>query len=200
MTVVGDGREGVEPSAPVLDAVVSLLPLYPYPQASPEPIHPVARAMLNLVPRNSEFAAAPIDEGFNWAECMADIAHGEWYLVVFRSVRQLAADLDLLTELDDHAFAEAKAFSGLLHYFKGELNGRRECLSFCLWEDQERAQLAALLPKHLDAARMVREMYVSYSLERYRVVKNIGDSAPTFHRLLGGSLPGIAPLWSPSVR
>ena len=58
---------------------------------------------------------------------------------VFRSVRRAAADLARLKEHDDQAYAAALEAGGLLRYFKGEVNGHRECLSFCLWERKEQA-------------------------------------------------------------
>jgi hypothetical protein len=58
---------------------------------------------------------------------------------VFRSVRRATAELGLLKEHDDRAFEAALEAGGLLRYFKGQMNQRRECLSFCLWERKEQA-------------------------------------------------------------
>ncbi|PLS83370.1 MAG: hypothetical protein CYG60_22060, partial [Actinobacteria bacterium] len=78
----------------------------------PTPIHP-------------DYAALPIQEGFDWARCLRSISATQLYLVVFRSVRRASADTNVLKEYDDAAYAEALEAGGLLHYFKGEANERR---------------------------------------------------------------------------
>jgi len=153
---------------------------------------PVIQAMQHIVPIRPDYCAAPIADGFNWSECLGAATEGEWYLVVFRSVRKESADVLLLTELDDRAFEEARAASGLIYYFKGELNERRECLSFCLWEDQPQAWSAAGLQHHLAAAALVRDMYQTYRLERYSVRKQAGSPAPLFQPLHGEPIPVAA--------
>jgi hypothetical protein len=90
-------------------------------------------------------------------------------------VRRAAADLALLTEHDDQAYAAALEAGGLLRYFKGEVNGRRECLSFCLWESREQALAASGCATHRRAAQLSAEMYESYELERYDLVKTGGS-------------------------
>ena len=152
---------------------------------------PVFQAMQHIVPVRPDYCLAPIAEGFNWSDCLSFAAEGEWYLVVFRSVRRESADVLLLTVLDDRAFEEARAASGLLYYFKGELNERRECLSFCLWEDQPQAWSAAGLQHHIAAAALVRDMYQSYRLERYRVLKQAGSPVPQFLPIHGGPIPAL---------
>jgi hypothetical protein len=92
-------------------------------------------------------------------------------LVVFRSVRRPSADLDLLREHDDRAYEQALESGGLLRYFKGEANERRECLSFCLWERREQAIEAASSASHRSAADITVRMYESYVLERYWLKK-----------------------------
>ena len=91
--------------------------------------------------------------------------------MVFRSVRRPAADLDLLKEHDDRAYEDAVEAGGLLRYFKGEMNGRRECLSFCLWESRERAMAASASASHRKAAQITAQMYESYTLERYYLAR-----------------------------
>ena len=90
-----------------------------YTFSRPTPIHP-------------EYASLPIQDSFDWARCFRSIPALRLYLVVFRSVRRASADLDVLKEHDDAAYAEALGAGGLLYYFKGEANERCECLSFCL--------------------------------------------------------------------
>lgn len=149
----------------------------------------IADAIQGIAPLHADYATAPIGEGFTWQECLNPIPEGQWYLVVFRSRRKETADLDLLTSADDRAFAEAGTTPGLLHYFRGQLNERRECLSFCLWENQEQAQAAAARPLHQSAATLVNEMYHSYRLERYWLYKDAMEPALRFERLHNDPIP-----------
>src|SRR5918998_3212571 len=100
-------------------------------------------ACQRLVPIDPNYANLPINEGFNWSSCLDDACFDRLYVVVFRSVRRATADLDLLREYDDRAYAGAKGAGGLLFYYRGVMNERRGCLSFCLWESREQAQRAA---------------------------------------------------------
>lgn len=125
-----------------------------------------------LIPITPEYASRPIDEGFNWAQCVAAIEEGEWYLVVFRSVRRRSADEAVLTAYDDRAFDEATRAPGFLFYFKGSLTERGECLSFCLWDRLYQAKIAARYSAHIAATQIVDQMYESYRLERYVVMKS----------------------------
>ena len=77
-----------------------------------------------------------------------------------------------LMAYDDRAYAEALGAGGLLYYFKGEANERRQCLSFCVWESRQQARAAARLPLHLAATRIANEIFESYELERYIVKKS----------------------------
>ena len=130
-----------------------------------------------LRPIREDYAIAPILESFNWAECLASADGADWYLVAFRSVRNQHADDRLLYELDARAHEEAISHTGLVHYFGGELDAERRCLSFCVWEDRERAAAAAALPKHRDAIGAAVTMYDSYVLERYRITASGGTVA-----------------------
>jgi hypothetical protein len=128
-------------------------------------------ACQRISPINPAYANLPIEEGFNWSLCLDDARFEELYLVVFRSVRRPAADLDLLKEHDDRAYEEAVEAGGLLRYFKGEVNGRGECLSFCLWESRERAVTASASASHRKAARTTAQIYESYTVERYELAR-----------------------------
>jgi hypothetical protein len=116
--------------------------------------------------------------------CLDDARFEELYLVVFRSVRRPAANLDLLKEHDDRAYEEAVETGGLLRYFKGEVNGRGECLSYCLWESRERAVAASASASHRKAARTTAQIYESYTVERYDLGKR--ERRLVFWRLEGG--------------
>ena len=142
-------------------------------------------ACRGLSPIHPDHATLPVQEGFNWSSCLAEVPFSRLYLVVFRSVRRATADLELLKEHDDRAYAEALEAGGLLRYFRGSMNERRECLSFCLWESREQALRAAGGASHRTAAATTAGMYESYVLERYDLVKEeTGDLA--FRRLEGG--------------
>ena len=127
-------------------------------------------ACLQISPRHPDYATLSIEDGFDWSSLFR--CHFErLYLVVFRSVWQPDADLDLLREYDDRAFEEALVSGGLLRYFKGHANELGECLSFCLWETREQAREAAGAPSHRSAAGVSAQMYLSYSLDRYWLKK-----------------------------
>jgi len=127
-------------------------------------------ACLQISPRHSDYATLSIEDGFDWSS-LSCCRFERLYLVVFRSVWQPEADLDLLREYDDRAFEEALVSGGLLRYFKGHANELGECLSFCLWETREQAREAAGAPSHRSAAGVSAQMYLSYSLDRYWIEK-----------------------------
>lgn len=133
--------------------------------------HFMAWALQDLHPIDAAHATLPILQGFNWAECLAGVEEGQWYLVVFRSVRATMYDEARVTEFDEHAYQEALASSGLLHYYRGAMNEHRQCLSLCVWENQTQAHLAARLPRHQAAARLAHDEYDSFVLERHLLVK-----------------------------
>lgn len=137
-----------------------------------EQLLPAVDAFQNLAPVTARYAALPIMEGFNWSECTTQLVPGEWYLVVFRSIRRQAVD-DLTLEMHDYgAYIEAQRRAlGLVFYFRGTTNEQRECLSFCLWNSRQEAVRAAQLPLHRVAMTMVEEKYEWYALERYTVRK-----------------------------
>src|SRR5918997_474649 len=124
-------------------------------------------ACQQISPTHPDYAMRPIRDGFDWSSALAGCPFDRLYLVVFRSVRRPDADLDLLREHDDRAYAEALDSGGLLRYFKGHMNEQRECLSFCLWESREQAIKAAGAASHQSAADISVRMYESYVLDRY---------------------------------
>jgi hypothetical protein len=151
--------------------------------------HPVGlhEACRRLSPTHPDHAILPIQQAFNWSSCLTGVPFDQLYLVVFRSVRRSGANLDLLREHDDLAYADALEAGGLLCYFRGEMNGRRECLSFCLWESRQQAQRAAGGSSHTAAMRITAQFYESYTLERYYVVRPaFGQENVVFRRIEGG--------------
>ena len=139
-------------------------------------------------PAHPDYAILPVEHGFTWEEALRDHPSDRFYLVVFRSVRSASADSEVLKRYDDAAYAAALESGGLLYYFKGELNERRECLSFCLWESREQALRATAHASHSKAADISAEMYDSYRLERYEVRKvgGPGEERLDFQRLEEG--------------
>ena len=134
--------------------------------AAPGPYGAVDRCLRTL---RADYATAPIDAGFDWVERLADTPSGAYFLVVFRSVRRVGADSEMLTEFDDRAYAEAQLSGGLHFYFKGETDLRRACLSLCLWDSPDQAHAALRLPRHQAAVRLAHDMYETFRLERYQV-------------------------------
>ena len=145
-------------------------------------------ACKQLSPIHPDHATLPIQEGFNWSSCLGDARFDRLYLVVFRSVLGVRADLELLWEHDRRAHAEALDVGGLLCYFRGVMNERRECLSFCLWESREQARRASGGPLHRAATGIVAETYESYSLQRYELMK-VGEAKGS---LIFRPLEGVA--------
>jgi hypothetical protein len=152
-------------------------------------------ACRRLSPTSPDHANLPIEEGFNWSSCLDEACFDHLYVVVFRSVRRAAADLDLLQEYDDRAYADAERAGGLLFYFKGLVNERHECLSFCLWESREQARRAAGATSHRAATTITAQMYESYTIERYDLIKQGAQEDLVFRRLEEadprGSAPGV---------
>ena len=131
-------------------------------------------ACQNISPTHSDYMILPIQDGFDWSS-LSGCLFERLYLVVFRSVRRPTADLRLLREHDDRAYAEALESGGLLRYFKGHANERGECLSFCLWESREQAMEAAGAVSHQSAAGITAQMYESYVLDRYWLKKVVTE-------------------------
>ena len=144
-------------------------------------------ACRRLSPIHPEHATLPIQEGFNWSNWLGEARFERLYLVVFRSVLRATADRELLREHDERAHAEALRAGGLLYYYRGVMNERRECLSFCLWESREQARRASGGPLHRAATVIAAEMYESFSLERYDLVKVGGRRGRLVFRPLGGA-------------
>ena len=144
---------------------------------TPDPRASLKSASDRIHPVLHHYADKAIEEGFDWSS-LDGVPFERLYLVVFRSIRREDADVELLREHDDRAYEEAIRSGGLLRYFKGTPNERRECLSFCLWETREQAVRAAGAPQHGRAAEISYRTYERYDLERYDVLK--GDGAIEF--------------------
>lgn len=121
-----------------------------------------------------DYATVPIRYGFNWDEIVGGIEGFRAYLVVFRSVRRENADVERLVSFDDLAHHEARGSEGFLHYFQGDVERDRFCLSFCLWESRPHAVTAARGAFHQLAISITEEMYETYDLERYDLYESGG--------------------------
>lgn len=143
----------------------------------------IREAFDELRPVREDYPLVPIEDGFNWDECAAELNIPSLYLVVFRSVRRTDADLAVLKAFDDRAFEDASRAPGFLFYFRGQVTPDLECLSFCLWGTQEQARAASARPDHLAAASLVADMYESYDLERHTLWQQRGMLV--FERMTG---------------
>jgi len=129
-----------------------------------------------LTPAGVDYATRPIHEAFDWPAVARPTDAGEWYLVVFRSVRRLSADEAQLTWFDDRAHEEAAASDGFVHYLKGPLTAERACLSFCLWDSRAQARHASGRPLHREAVALIESSYERYTLEFFLVRKSPGET------------------------
>ena len=133
-------------------------------------------ALAALKPVSEAYATLPVAEAFDWSDVGRQLGEGEWYLVVFRSIRRIAADEVRLAEFDDLAHHDAESAPGFVHYFKGPAAHDRSCLSFCMWTSRAEARAAAGRPAHIEAMSVLNEMYERYALEFLRVTGR--DGAP----------------------
>ncbi len=122
-----------------------------------------------LQPVSDRYATLPIEQAFDWAPVGRQLGAGEWYLVVFRSIRRPDADERRLNEFDARAHAEAASAPGFVYYFKGPSAPDGSCLSFCLWTGRTEARAAAGRPDHVEAVAILDEMYLAYRLELLRL-------------------------------
>lgn len=133
-------------------------------------------ALVALEPVSDIYARLPVAEAFDWSGVAPQLGSGEWYMVVFRSIRRIEADEERLTEFDERAHLEAATAPGFVHYFKGPAAPDRSCLSFCLWTGRTEARAAAGRPSHVEAVSLLNEMYESYMLEFVRVTGRVGQA------------------------
>jgi hypothetical protein len=132
-------------------------------------------ALARLAPVSDRYAVLPVADAFDWTDVARQLGDGEWYLVVFRSIRRADADEARLTIYDDRAHAEAAGAPGFVHYFKGPAAADSSCLSFCLWTSRAEARAAAGRPDHIEAVALIAEMYELYTLEFLRVTGRSGQ-------------------------
>ena len=136
-------------------------------------------ALDRLQPISDRYATLPIEQAFDWTDAARQLGVGEWYLVVFRSIRRAGADEARLFEFDERAHAEAAGSPGFVHYFKGPSAPDGSCLSFCIWTGRAEARGAAGRPHHAEAVTLLDEMYEDYRLELIRL-RGLGDGRLAF--------------------
>ncbi|KAF7184066.1 hypothetical protein CNMCM7691_004625 [Aspergillus felis] len=130
----------------------------------------LAQALTILRPVRADYATAPYADSFNWPSVFAflrDLSTREgqswsrtkFYVVVFRSTLLASADADRLHELDSRSHQEAVASGGLLKYWFGSKNARRENLATCVWRSREDAHRGGTGPWHRKARGAARELY-----------------------------------------
>ena len=149
-------------------------------------------ALHALVPVSERYATLPVADAFDWRDVGRQLGDGEWYLVVFRSIRKEGAAEARLTAYDERAHLEAAAAPGFVHYFKGPSAFDGTCLSFCLWNSRAEARAAAGRPDHVEAVSLLNEMYESYMLEFLRVTVN--ERAISFAPYDAPPLPVVSPV------
>lgn len=113
-------------------------------QALDTPNQLLALALTLLKPIRPDYATAPYTESFNWDAVfnfLRDLAHAtghhwtetDFYVVEFRSCLRSDADPVALHELDAWSLQEAVESGGLLKYWFGTKNGKRENLATCMF-------------------------------------------------------------------
>jgi hypothetical protein len=137
-------------------------------------------ALERLRPVSDRYASLPVEAAFTWSNVAADIPVGEWYMVVFRSVRRPDTDEDRLDAHDRWAHDEATGSPGFQHYYRGPIGADGACLSFCFWTSRAEARAAAGRPAHALAVAITHETYSTYALEFYRVQRLAGSAALAF--------------------
>ncbi|KAI8918158.1 hypothetical protein DFJ77DRAFT_454620 [Powellomyces hirtus] len=141
--------------------------------------HALSAALQNLTAIDPNYRTAPLSTSFNWSQVAASLPadiSGKWYIVVFRSVRRADANSRTLYDADGAAHEEAKNSGGILTYWYGRLEpSDNTCLAMCVWANRDFAKQATQLPSHAIAMRLAARMYVSYTLERYWLIKEKGE-------------------------
>ncbi|EPQ27803.1 uncharacterized protein PFL1_04548 [Pseudozyma flocculosa PF-1] len=126
----------------------------------------------------SDAAITTIRRVFNWQllPALPLSISGEWYGVVFRSVRRAGSESTSFYEADRLAHEEAVRSGGLLMYWYGAPDPKTgENLATCIWTNRRDAIRASRLELHGKAARLARDAYDVYDLTRYTVRKKAGE-------------------------
>ncbi|KAL4879518.1 hypothetical protein BJY04DRAFT_93681 [Aspergillus karnatakaensis] len=141
----------------------------------------LAQALTVLTPIRPDYATAPYTESFNWPtvfETLSTLSEAEphtwttnsFYVVVFRSVLNEDVDLDRLSLLDERSHAEATESGGLLKYWFGVKNGRRENLATCVWRSRQDARAGGTGPWHAKARAAAKNIYENITFTTLELV------------------------------
>jgi heme-degrading monooxygenase HmoA len=131
-----------------------------------------------IVPTGPNFRELPIEEAFTWEQAIQETDLAGLYVVVFRSLRNLAAGrekIGTLLKLDNQAHEDARKSEGFrVYWHDDELSPEGYGVSFCAWDSQAHAEAAADRRRHQAAANYVkssigRNVYVFYKVEGYEV-------------------------------
>ncbi|EOQ99896.1 hypothetical protein J056_001438 [Wallemia ichthyophaga EXF-994] len=146
----------------------------------------LSRALASFKHVTDDYATLPYEVSFNWDEIeLPEDLEKEYYCVVFRSKRKADVDPDLYTA-DRLAHEEAVVASQgnlLMYWFGSAKADTRECLATCIWSSQSWAKRASKLPKHVQAAKLSKDAYESFQLERFRLIKPLGTRKLNLERV-----------------
>ncbi|KAJ5243138.1 uncharacterized protein N7469_001465 [Penicillium citrinum] len=141
----------------------------------------LALALASFRSVREDYATAPYIENFNWDEVFdlvksfsEDEGH-RWtsqtfYVVAFRSILLPGVDNDHLHALDAYSHQEAVASGGLLKYWFGTKDEKRQNLATCIWRSREDARLGGRGPWHAKARAAARELYENITFTTMKLV------------------------------
>ncbi|KAJ5279881.1 hypothetical protein N7478_005253 [Penicillium angulare] len=138
-------------------------------------------ALAYFRPIRDDYATADYLDSFNWDEVFhllrgfSEVEHHTWttqtfYVVSFRSKLQPGIDNDYLHALDAHSHQEATASGGLLKYWFGTKNEKRENLATCIWRNRNDARSGGQGPWHAKARAAGRELYEHIVFQTMKLV------------------------------
>ncbi|KAJ5098920.1 hypothetical protein N7532_005921 [Penicillium argentinense] len=149
----------------------------------------LALALASFRSVRDDYATAPYIDNFNWNEvfglvkAFADVEGHIWkaqtfYVVAFRSILLPGADNDHLHALDAYSHQEAVASGGLLKYWFGTKDEKRQNLATCIWRSREDARLGGRGPWHAKAIAAARELYEKITFTTMKLI--IEDDVKTW--------------------
>ncbi|KIJ49344.1 hypothetical protein M422DRAFT_204535 [Sphaerobolus stellatus SS14] len=146
------------------------------------------KALHRFRPLDDSYAAKPYAEAFNWGELELPIEEErEWYCVAFRSLRKNGSDGGPLYEADRLAHEEAIRNGGLILYWYGVPSPETGLnLATCIWQSRQHAIAANGRSNHVIAARLAKDAYERYDLERWVLRKEKGEKGVSIESYEGG--------------
>jgi len=146
------------------------------------------RALHHFRPVDDMYAAKPYSEAFNWDELeLPEEEERDWFCVAFRSLRKEGSDGGPLYEADKQAHEEAISNGGLIMYWYGVPSPETGLnLATCIWQSRLHAVAANGRPHHVRAAKLAKEAYERYDLERWVLRKKSGEKSVRIEPYHGG--------------